>query len=149
MARPTTAKFSEFQILIGDGETPVEGFDVVCGLTSKGINRSANTNTTVVPDCADEDAPAFEEVAVNSLSISISGNGVWTAENHGVFLAWFYSGVTKNIKVRHVAADGGTTEYENGPAILTQLNNAAERGQKVSADITIVFDGQPTLVAAA
>lgn len=148
MARPTTAKFSEFQILIGDGATPVEAFEVVCGLTSKGIQRSANTNSIVVPDCADEDAPAFEEKAINSLSISISGSGVWTAENHQAFLAWYYSGQPKNIKVRHVAAEGGSTEYEEGPALLTSLNNSVERGGKVSAEITIEFDGQPTLVAA-
>ncbi len=148
MARPTTEKFSEFQILVGDGGSP-ETFAVVCGLTSKGIQRSANVNSVVVPDCESEDAPAFEEKAVNSLSISVSGSGVWAAENHGTFMAWFYSGLPKNIRVRNVQADSGDTEYEEGPALLTQLNNSVERGQKVTAEISIEFDGQPTRVAAA
>lgn len=149
MAKPTTSKYSELQILVGDGATPTEGFTVVCGMTTKGVQRSANVSSTVVPDCADEDAPAFEEKAVNSLSISISGSGVWAAENHGVFMAWFYSGLAKNIKVRHLNAAVGTPEYEEGPALLTSLNNAVERGQKVTAEINIEFDGQPTLVNAA
>lgn len=148
MARPTTEKFSEFVILVGDGENP-EGFDVVCGLTTKGIQRAANTSSVVVPDCADEDAPAFEEKAVQSLSITVSGSGVWTQENHQVFMDWWYSGATKNIKIRNVQAGAGDTEYEEGPALLTALNNSVERGQKVTAEITIEFDGQPTRTAKA
>lgn len=148
MAKPTTAKYSELQILVGDGGSP-EAFSVVCGMTSKGVQRQAQTNSTVVPDCADEDAPAWEEKAVNSLSISISGSGVWAAENHGIFMAWFYSGLPKNIKVRHLNAAPGTPEYEEGPALLTALNNTVERGNKVQAEITIEMDGQPTLVNAA
>ena len=148
MARPTTEKFSEFQILLGDGAEP-EVFSVVCGLTSKGIQRAATTQSTVVPDCANEDAPAFEEKAVDSLAISVSGSGVWAAENHKVFIDWFYSGLPKNIQVRNVKAETGDTEFEEGPALLTQLNNSVDRGQKVTAEITIEFDGQPTLVAAA
>lgn len=149
MAKPTTAPFSKMQILVGDGGTPAEQFSVVCGMTSKGVNRSAQTSSTVVPDCADEDAPAWEEKAVNSLSVTISGSGVWAAENHGVFMEWFYSGLPKNIKVRHLNAAPGTPEYEEGSALLTALNNTVERGGKVQAEITIEFDGQPSLVNAA
>lgn len=143
MAKPITGKFSELQILIGDGGSPEE-FAVVCGMTTKGVQRSAQTNSTVVPDCEDEDAPAWEEKAVNSLSVTISGSGVWAAENHGVFMDWFYSGQSKNIKVRHMRAAAGTPEYEEGPALLTALNNTVERGNKVQAEVTIEMDGQPS-----
>lgn len=148
MAKPTTAKFSELQILI-EGVPNSGIFDVVCGMTSKGIQRSAQTNSTSVPDCEDEDAPAWEEKAVNSLSVTASGSGVWASENHGVFLDWFYSGTTRNIKVRHLNAGPGTPEYEEGPALLTALNNTVDRGNKVQAEVTIEFDGQPTRTAKA
>ena len=148
MARPTTAKFSELQILLGDGEDP-ESFTTVCGLTSKGIQRTATTQSTIVPDCDDEDAPAWEEKAVDSLSMSLSGSGVWTKGDHQKFLDWYRSGLPKNIRVRNAQAASGDTEYEQGPALLTQLNNSVDRGQKVQAEITIEFDGQPSIVAAA
>jgi len=148
MAKPTTGTISKLQILVGDGGSP-ETFAITCGLTTKGVQRTAQTNSTPVPDCADEDAPAYEEKAVNTLSVTISGSGVWAAENHGVFMDWFYSGLEKNVKVRHLNAAPGTPEYEEGPALLTQLNNAVNRGEKISADITIEMSAMPTLVNAA
>lgn len=145
MAQPTTEKFSQFGIYVGDGEDP-EVFTFICGLTSKGIQRSATTQSTSVPDCADEDAPAWEEKSVDTLSITVSGTGVWAAENHEDMLDWFYSGLPKNIQVRHGNAAVGDTEFEQGPALLTALNNSADRGQKKQAEITIEFDGKPTRV---
>jgi hypothetical protein len=148
MAKPTTGTFSKLQILIGDGGSP-EAFTIVCGLTSKGIQRTAEVNSTVVPDCSDEDAPAWTEKAVNALSWSASGSGVWAAENHGVFLNWWKSGLTKNIKVRHVNAAPGTPEYEEGQALLTNIGNTVERGGKIQAEISIEMDGEVTFVNAA
>src|SRR5690606_26518363 len=127
MAQPITGKFSELVISIGDGANP-EVFTPICGMTSKGIQRSATTQSTSVPDCADEDAPAWEEKAVDTLSITVSGMGVWAADNHETMLDWFYSGASRNIKVRHVKAKVGDTEYEEGPALLTALNNTVDRG---------------------
>lgn len=143
MAQPTTGKFSELGIYIGDGADP-EVFTFLCGLTSKGVQRSATTQSTSVPDCADEDAPAWEQKSVDTLSITASGTGVWAAESHESMLDWFYSGLPKNIQVRHAKAAVGDTEYEEGAALLTALNNTVDRGQKIQAEITIEFDGAPT-----
>jgi len=60
---------------------------------------------------------------------------------------WWYNGQVKNIRIQHVKAAVGDTEYETGPAYLVNLNNAVEKGQKVSADIEIQFDGVPTRTA--
>jgi hypothetical protein len=119
-----------------------------CGLTSRGVNRQHNMTTTPVPECDEEDKPAQIERAVESSEVTISGSGVWASESHGNAMDWWYSGQTKNVRVQHVNAPNGTTEYETGPAYLVQLNNTVERGQKIQAEISIEFDGLPTRTAA-
>lgn len=143
MARATTQTFGQFQILVGDGETP-EVFSPLCGLTSKGVQRTASTNSTVVPDCDDEDLPGYEEQDVASISVTISGSGVWARQNHDDMLKWFRSASRKNIKIRNMGVAAGEIEYEEGPAILTQLNQTGERGGKVQAEIAIAFTEMPT-----
>ncbi|RVN04649.1 phage tail tube protein [Sinorhizobium meliloti] len=146
MARATTANFHqmvlEVEVTAGSGV-----YSKLCGLTSRGINRQSNMSTSEVPDCADESLPAAVERAVQSQEVTISGSGVWAAESHEVMLDWWYSGATKSIRVQHVNAAVGDTEYETGNAYLVSISNQAERGTKVTAEISIEFDGIPTRTA--
>ncbi|MDX0007831.1 hypothetical protein GOB40_13920 [Sinorhizobium meliloti] len=148
MARATTANFHqmvlEVEVTAGSGV-----YSKLCGLTSRGINRQSNMSTSEVPDCADESLPAAVERAVQSQEVTISGSGVWAAESHEVMLDWWYSGATKSIRVQHVNAAVGDTEYETGNAYLVSISNQAERGTKVTAEISIEFDGIPTRTAKA
>lgn len=142
---------AEFQHLVVEVETDVEGtFTKVCGITSRGINRQHNMQTTEVPqDCDDESLPAAIERAVQSSEVAISGSGVWASQSHEMMLDWWYSGAKKNIRVKHVNAAVGDTEYETGLAYLVSLNNTVEKGQKVTAELDIQFDGVPTRTAKA
>jgi hypothetical protein len=115
-----------------------------CGLTSRGINRQSNMNTTNSPDCDNEDAPSQVERSVESQEVTISGSGVWASESHKNAMDWWYSGLTKNVRVQHVNAPVGSTEYETGPAYLVTLSNSVEKGQKITAEISVEFDGLPT-----
>lgn len=115
-----------------------------CGLTSRGISRQHNMNTTEVPECDDEDLPSQVERSVQSSEVTISGSGVWSSESHGNAMDWWYSGQTKSVRVQHVNATSGDTEYETGPAYLVSLSNSVEKGQKIQAEISIEFDGVPT-----
>lgn len=115
-----------------------------CGLTSRGINRQSNMTTSNVPECDDEDAPSQVERSVESQEVTISGSGVWASESHGNAIDWWYSGLTKNVRVQHANAAVGDTEYESGPAYLVTLSNSVEKGQKIQAEISIEFDGLPT-----
>jgi predicted secreted protein len=143
MARATTASFHQM-ILEVEFVASSGTYTKVCGLTGRGINRQSNMSTSEVPDCDDESLPAAVERAVQSQEVTVSGNGVWSAESHGKLLDWFYSGATKNIRIQHVLSAVGDTEYESGAAYLTSINNQAERGTKVTAELTIEFDGVPT-----
>ena len=48
-----------------------------------------------------------------------------------------------------VVADGATgdTTIEQGPALLTTLTNTRTKGQKVSAEVEMQFNGLPTRTA--
>src|SRR5690606_3738983 len=137
---------AEFQQLVVEVDTDVEGtVSKVCGITSRGINRQHNMQTTEVPqDCEDESLPSAIERAVQSSEVTISGSGVWASQSHEMMLDWWYSGAKKNIRVQHVNAAIGDTEYETGLAYLVSLNNTVEKGQKVTAELEIQFDGVPT-----
>lgn len=146
MARATTEAFHEMVIEI-EGITPGSWIKI-CGLTGNSLNRTHNMSTTEVPDCDNEALPAAVERAVQSSEVTLSGTGVWAAQSHGTMMDWWYSGATKNIRVGHLKAEPGDTEYETGAAYLVNLNHSRERGQKVAAEIEIQFDGLPTRVAA-
>lgn len=119
-----------------------------CGLTSRGINRQSNMQTTESPECDNEDLPSQVIRAVQSQEVTISGSGVWSSESHGYALDWWYSGATKSVRVTHVSAATGDTKYETGNAYLVSLSNTVEKGAAITAEISIEFDGLPTRVDA-
>lgn len=120
----------------------------ICGLTSRTVSRSDTMQTSEVPDCDDESLPSATERAVQSQEVQITGTGVWAAQSTPLMKSWFYSAKTKNVRVTDLLTPTGFIEQETGPAYLTNLNNQAQKGQKVSADITIAFDGLPQLTYA-
>lgn len=147
MVRAVTENFHEMVLEVET--TPGSGiYAKICGLTSRSVNRTSNMQTSEIPDCDDESLPAAVERAVQSQEVTIPANGSWAAQSHGLMMDWWYSGQTKNIRVGHLKAEPGDTEYEAGPAYLVNLNNVAERGTKVTADFEIQFDGLPTRTAA-
>lgn len=149
MARADTATFGQFKILLGDGGTPTETFTPICGLTSKGINYETDTTTVEVPDCTDEDLPAYKEEGPKSYSVAIEGSGMWAKQSHGTLLNWWKSGAAKNMKVQYVEAAPGEPEFIEGPAIITKIGNAVEKGGRLSADLSFRFTEMPTFTNAA
>lgn len=147
MASATTTTFAKFKILIGDGAEP-EVFAPICGLTSKGIQYTTDVVTSEVPDCSNEDLPSWQEKDVKSISISISGSGMWSEESHGTMVDWFMSAAKKNVRIEYADADSGDPKTLTGPAVLTSLSNSVEKGGRVSADIAIEFAAKPTVVDA-
>jgi predicted secreted protein len=147
MATAKSAKFSEFVVLLGDGAS-VEVFSAPCGLTSRGFNQTASTQDTTVPDCADDEAPAFVGRGVDSLSGSISGSGVLAMDSFSIWKDWFLSGLSKNIQilVDKPMADGGG--HWAGAFVLTSFNITSERGQKAAAEVTMESDEAYVWVAA-
>lgn len=147
MAKVVTQKFEHMPL---SWETNTPGtYERVVGLTSGGISRSNNVQETEIPDADDESIPNYVEVAVNSLTVTISGAGVWAQAAHEEMLDWLYTGAEKNVRISHLNALVGDTEHEQGPAVLIDYNNERTKGERVSADLTIRFSGTPSRVAKA
>jgi len=149
MAAPVTAKYEE---LVLEVETDTPGtYAKLCGVMGFTVSRAAQVDTSETPaDCEDESLPYRVERQVRSLDFQMSNvSAVWAQTSHETMMDWMYSGATKNVRVQHVKASVGDTEYEAGPALLTQLDHVRTKGQKVSATISIQFDGTPTRTAKA
>lgn len=141
MAVAVTEKFEEMVLEI---ETAVPGtYTKICGLTDVEITRASNIDTVEIPDCDDESLPHSIEKQVRSIEVTISASGVWAQQSWGLMSDWFYSGSTKNIRVRNTKALSGDLETEAGPALLASLKNSRTKGQKVTASVEIQFDGTP------
>ena len=144
MANGTTSTFGQFKIEVGDGATPTEAFTFLCGLTSKGLDMSSDVVTQEVPDCSDEDLPSWQEKDVKSISASLSGSGMWTAEAHEIMFQWWFTGAKKNVKVTWVKAASGDVGVLTGPCVLTKLGETVDKGGRLSADISLEFSAKPT-----
>lgn len=148
MALATTEKFEELVLEVEFDPTGAAGvFSPVCGLIDVEVSRTANVDTAEIPDCADESLPLSIERQVRSIEVTVSGSGVWAQESHGNMMDWFYSSTTLNGRIQNVNAAVGDTEYETGAILLTNLSNSRTKGQKVTADISLEFDGTPTRTA--
>lgn len=140
--RAVTEKFEE---MILDVEF-VDGSGIytpICGMTDVTINRTSNIDSAEVPDCDDESLPLAIEKQVRSQEVTVSATGVWARSSQSLLKAWWRSGDTKNVRLRDTAAANGDIEIEYGPALLASLNNSRTKGQKVTAEIEIQFDGVP------
>lgn len=137
MAKATTLRASQLLLRIGDGASP-EVFSAPCGFTSKNFRIGAQTNDTNVPDCDDEDAPSWLERDTVSKDWGFDASGVHAEES--VALLEGVVGERRNMQVAL-----GSREY-TGVGIITELTRGAERGGRITINMTVVGDGE--LVAA-
>jgi hypothetical protein len=147
MARAVTEKYEE--MILDVETTPGSGvYTPICGMNDVTITRTANIDSAEVPDCDDESLPLAVEKQVRSIEVSVSATGVWARSSQDMLKAWFYSSATKNVRIRDTAAAVGDAEIESGAALLASLTNTRTKGQKVSAEIELQFDGVPTVTDA-
>ena len=133
-------EFSALTILIGDGADP-EVFTARCSMNaSRGFNRTAETNSRNLPDCADDAAPSATLVFVTAKSAEVSGSGVLERADDAFFSTWWASGEAKNVKVVvGDVTDGGNSH--SFAAKLTSYNVTGESKDVVNAEITLVSHG--------
>ena len=109
MALPTTKKFGEFLVKVGNGGSP-ETFAAPCGFTEKALQLSAETSDQTIPDCDNPDAAAWTSREVTRQSANITGNGVLAVESIATWRTWFLSAANRNVRVEFPgsgAAGGG------------------------------------------
>lgn len=148
MARPTTLSAAKLLLLIGNG-AGTEVFAAPCGLTSRGINFSKETNDVTVPDCDDPDAPAWTERVTRALSGTVSGSGILAMEAFETWRDFFFSTETKNVRIKidtSLANNGG---HWQGAFHMTTFNVTGEIGDKIQVEIELQNDGEVIWVDAA
>ncbi|MDR6757839.1 hypothetical protein J2Y48_003136 [Mycoplana sp. BE70] len=151
MAAPNYQRFHEFVVEV---ETDTPGtYAKICGITGRQVNRSLALEEISVPkDCDDEAAGAETLVEPGPLVVTVSGTAKWARQSHGMMMDWIYLKQRKSVRVAHVAAGVGDTEYETGFAYMTSLNDSGElegEGKIVTREIELRFDGEPTCTAKA
>lgn len=137
MAAPLVISGTKLLILVGDSAVP-EVFGQPCGLTTRTFDLAASTNTTLIPDCDDPDAPAWEAKDINALSAAVTGAGVMAIEAFATWNNWFMAAVSKNAQIK---LDDPALGYWAGSFILNSLKFSGSRGNKVLIDISLVNNG--------
>lgn len=137
MAQPTVLVGTKLLILVGDGASP-EVFSQPCGLTTRGIDFSASTNSTLIPDCDNLEAPAWEAKDVNALSASVTGSGVMAVESFATWNDWFQEALARNCQIK---LDSASLGHWAGAFLLSGLKYGGQRGQKITVDITLANTG--------
>lgn len=140
MAQATVIGYSKFRILLGDGASP-EVFTAPCGLNTRSLDRTKELNEVDIPDCDDEDAPAYVGREVKSLDWSIGGEGLLAAEAVEMWEEYYDSTVSKNVRIEQEFPSPVGTIIKQGRAHLSTFTVTGERGSKVAVSIELVGDG--------
>lgn len=141
MAAPVTARFGKFLVRLSDGGSP-EQFVAPCGFTSKSLTLTKNLSEVSIPDCDDPDAPISIGRDVESVSASISGEGVLAAEAVERWKEAFESTDSVPVEIE-VTFSTGVLLY-TGLFHLASLAYSAEQGGRVTISVEMQSDGEIT-----
>lgn len=133
-------------MLIGDGADP-EVFSAPCGFTEKGLSFSRELGEVTIPDCADEEAPAWVGRETTSQSATLSGQGVLTIEALPIWLALLNSTESVNARVE-IWVSGAKVGHWQGAFALESFENSAPKGERVNVNVTLQSDGEISYTAA-
>ena len=142
MAKPITQRFDQRGLEVSEDGTT---WRKLCGMVGVTITRSTNMDTSEVPqDCDDESLPMDIAREPRSQEVTVSATGVWAQQSHEEVLDWWYGAESKQVRIGNLNAASGDTEYEKGPCFLTNVTNQRTKGQRVTSNIELAFDGLPT-----
>lgn len=139
MAQPTTIRFGKFRVLLGDSSSPIN-YAAPCGFTSKSLVLSKNLTDVNLPDCDDPDAPAWVGRDVESLTASITGEGVMAYESVARWMDAFED--TDSVPVKVEIEFPLVTYTYTGLMHLSSLTFGAEQGGRVTANVEMQSDGE-------
>lgn len=141
MAKPTTLSFSKLIVMIQDPDTPA-AYIAPCGLTTRGINFTKETNDVNVPDCDDPDAPSWLERGVVSISGTITGEGVLAVEAFELWRDTFLSTDSKPMRMLVDTDSAVTGGHFSGNFHMTTFNLTGEPGEKIGVEVEFISDGE-------
>ena len=141
MAQPKTFNGAKIAIKIGDGADP-EIFAHPCLInSSRSVQATATAVDSVVPDCDSPEDPAWIEREKDTISVTITGEGIMNASDTDTYWAWLTGEASKNVQAV-VNNGGGADEFTlSGKFHLTDFQVSGDRKEKSQVSITLVSDG--------
>jgi len=140
MATPTTARFGKFRVLLDLAGTGT--YSAPCGFTSKSLSLNKSLSEVSIPDCDDPDLPIVIGRDVESISASVSGEGVLAANAVETWLTAYESTDSVAVKVE-VEFSTGTVTW-TGSMHVESLEIGAEQGGRVTLSVSMQSDGALT-----
>lgn len=147
MANVATLNGHQLLIQIGDGGGP-EVFTHDCLInTERGIQFSADGQETIIPDCADPDAPAWKDLMKDGLMAVVNGQGLLNTSSLPAWDTWFRNNATKNVRVNVNVAGASGGGYWAGAFHLMNFEVTGTRKQKATVSVTLQSSGTVTRTA--
>jgi predicted secreted protein len=141
MSYPTTVKGTKVALQLGDGAEP-EVFTTVCGINTKGLQRTRAVNDTILYDCTDPDAIPVTEREEGATDWSVTGAGqAVVAELDRIEDAY---DTPKNWRIVFFGTGTTVVRSYTGNAIMTDLTLGANNGEKASISLTLSGNGPLT-----
>lgn len=139
MTYPTKIKGTKVGLGLGDGGSP-ELFPIVCGITTKGLQRTRATNDQTDWDCGDPDAPPITVRDVGAGDWTMSGSGVVNVDNLDDVEAAYDT--NKNWQLFFMGAGTTVIRSYTGNAIMTDLTINGVNGQFADISLTLAGNGE-------
>lgn len=139
MAAPTTIRSGKLLVKIGDSNSPIN-YLAPCGFTSKSLVLSKNLTDVNIPDCDNPDDPAWVGRDVESLTASITGEGVMAAESVETWMNAFED--TDSVPVKVEIVFPLVTYVYTGLMHVSSVTFGAEQGGRVTCNVELQSDGE-------
>lgn len=134
-------------VQIGDGGSP-ETFAHKCMInTSRGYDFSAEVSQAAIADCGSPGNPAYMRRIVKTVSLDVSGAGIYDAASSKFFADWLVSGAAKNVRINqtNTGANGGW--YATCSMVLTKFSASADARDTATAQLSLQSAGAITITA--
>lgn len=138
MSYPTTLKGQKVALQLGNGAEP-EVFTTVCGITTKGLQRTRAVSDSENWDCADPDALPLTEREMGAGDWTMSGEGQAVVAELDRIEEAYEAGA--NWQMVFFGTGATIVRTYRGNAIMTDLNLGAVNGQKANLSLTLSGNG--------
>jgi predicted secreted protein len=142
MAQPKILRGTYFSLMLGNGGTPTETFEALCGITTRNFTHANNTNDVFTRDCADPENVPVRNLIVTGEQWDLTGTGVLNRDNLDTIIA-ADDGLTHNWRYLFTEPTGDEVfqGYYAGPAIMTRFEITSEDANFANISITLASDG--------